>query len=470
MKTLIQLALLLCISFAALGQATHLVFINFSQNTPVGKLPGFNVYAADSSGRQVLSIYTVTLSAPKISGTLTATSTATGAAWFGNVTIGEPETITASSPGLTSATINIGVPPPPVGTVVPANYFGMHVLSFQQTPAPITFATARSWDATNYYGKGPDWADTNPSPGVFNWTAFDEYMLQMQGKDVVYDLGRTPLWASTNPTSLSSYGPGQAAPPTDAAWQAWVKALVAHAGTRIYYEIWNEPNYSGTWNGTVPQMAQMATEAYAIIHTAQPSAIVLSPAAAGTPGIAWMQQFVDCGGAFDVLSFHGYTYPAGIAEGELTLVNGYKPLAAGKPMWDTEAGWNSTTLTVPQEQSFLAKAYLLQFPAVSRFIWYAYDGSPQWGQMWTSAGQNAVATAYAQVQSWMVGSTMTPCVLASGVYTCQLGNKEAVWIAGSTSTVPAGSFTQYRDLNGFIHPITTTTVPIGDSPILLESQ
>jgi len=352
----------------------------------------------------------------------------------------------------------------------------MHVLAFQQRFAPLAFSTARTWDSTDFKGIGLDWADANPSAGVYSWTVIDEYLAQMQGKDIVYTFGRTPAWASTVPTAPCTYRPGQCAPPNLSAWTDYVTAVVQHVGTKVqYWELWNEPNYGGTWIGDVPTMVMMAKAAYAIIKSINPNAIVLSPCAAGTDGINWMKKFVADGGgsAFDVLAFHGYTSPSGIAEGELPVVAGYQPLAQGKPMWDTEAGWNSTNLTPAQQQAFLARAYLLQWPAVSRFLWYAYDSTPQWGQMLSSGGQNLVATAYDQVQKWMVGARMSQCVKSGSVYTCQLSRTgysgEVAWIPGSTATIPTpAGMKQYRDLSGFVHAAGSTVV-IGDSPILLET-
>jgi hypothetical protein len=485
MKKLLILLALLAGSVAqaqvvpsAQGQlkATHLAFVGIPSPTYAGKLPAFEVVQEDTTGHEVFGFYTVTLSAAQISGTLTRSSAARTPATFTDISLSSTQIITASSPGLTPAKATVTIPTP-AAAVVPATYFGMHVNSFQQHFAPVGFATVRSWDATNFYGQGPDWADTNPSRGVYNWAALDQYLLQMQGKDIVYDLGRTPSWASLQPASRSTYGPGQAAPPILNEWETWVKAVATHVGTKItYWEIWNEPNYAETWIGDVPTMVAMARQAYSIIKSINPNAVVLSPAVAGTNGAAWMETFIADGGesTFDVLAFHGYTEPAGIAEGELTLVAYYEPLANGKPLWDTEGGWNSTSLSTAQEQAFLARAYLLQWPAVSRFIWYAYDGTHQWGQMWSSAGQNAVATTYSQVQDWMVGASMSPCIETAGVYTCQLTRAggyaaEVAWIPEGSATVavPAG-MTQYRDLSGFVHEISSSTVTVGYEPILLE--
>ena len=155
--------------------------------------------------------------------------------------------------------------------------------------------------------------------------------------------------------------------------------------------------------------------------------------------------------------------------------------AAGKPMWDTESDWDSINPTPPlsQQTSYVAKSYLLHWSAgISRFLWFAYDGPATWGQLEISGVPTTAATAYAQVQDWMVGATMsTGCVEDSGtpIWTWCINSTrrlpaKAVWITKSTATlsVPA-QYVEYRDLAGVVHRIVNNTVPVGDAPILLET-
>jgi hypothetical protein len=150
-------------------------------------------------------------------------------------------------------------------------------------------------------------------------------------------------------------------------------------------------------------------------------------------------------------------------------------------MWDTESDWDSINPTPPlsQQTSYVAKSYLLHWSAgISRFLWFAYDGPATWGQLEISGVPTTAATAYAQVQDWMVGATMsTGCVEDSGtrIWTCALTrpggySAKAVWITKSTATlsVPA-QYVEYRDLAGVVHRIVNNTVPVGDAPILLET-
>jgi hypothetical protein len=115
---------------------------------------------------------------------------------------------------------------------------------------------------------------------------------------------------------------------------------------------------------------------------------------------------------------------------------------------------------------------------VTGLAWYAYDSSQEWGGLYThGVGPTIAATAYGQTFDWMVGATMTsPCIRSvEDVWTCGLSRPggytaEAVWIPNSEAnfTVPS-QFVEFRDLAGNVYPITGSTVPIADSPILLES-
>ena len=108
-------------------------------------------------------------------------------------------------------------------------------------------------------------------------------MNQALGKDMIYTLGRTPLWASSDPKAPGSYHPGDCAPPANMSdWDNYLTAIAAHAAGKIkYWEIWNEPNNSTGYCGAIPTLVTMTQHANAIIKAIDPSAIILSPACNG---------------------------------------------------------------------------------------------------------------------------------------------------------------------------------------------
>jgi hypothetical protein len=405
-------------------------------------------------------------------------------------------TLTAAATNFTGASGSVAATQAPVSVanassaaVIPSSLFGLTVLNFYNLTPTLTYGTTRTWDSY----PNLDWSDINPSAGVYQFEWLDHFIAlnRARGTDIIYTLGRTPLWASSQPANIaSSYGPGECAPPSNMSYyDAYLTALVTHEkGLIKYYELWNEPDSTPMYCGTVQQMVTMAQHAAQIVKSIDPNAQILSPGVTGGPGPAWLSSFLSAGGSsyVDGIAFHGYWSTS--AEDTITVVNSYKTVMAANgvaslPMYDTEASWadfgEETNPPMTLQVSYIAKDYLLHWSAgVSRFVWYAYDGGSTWGGMLdTSGNETAAATSYKQVYSWMVGASMsTPCAQASTmVYTCGLTRSggysaQAVWIPHSTATytVPAG-FTQYQDLAGVIHPITGKTVPIQDQPILLET-
>jgi hypothetical protein len=350
------------------------------------------------------------------------------------------------------------------------------------------FGTTRSWDAY----PNLDWSDANPSAGTYNFTSLNAFIAinQARGADIIYTFGRTPLWASSQPSAPGPYGPGQCAPPAEmSSWDNYVRAIATYAAGRIkYWELWNEPQDPHFYCGDIPTMVTMAQHAAQIIKGIDPSALILSPGVTGGPGPTWLASFLSGGGTanVDVIAFHGYW--SATAEDVVNVISSYTTVmaangAAGKPMWDTEASWagfgNLGTPSSAQQVGFVAKYYLLHWSqGVTRFVWYAYDGGPIWGGIWTAdTGESPAATSYSETYLWMVGALMTtPCAAGqTGIWTCTLSrtsgySAEVVWIPNATATftVPP-QYTVYRDLAGAVRTITNNTIKIGDQPILLET-
>ncbi|HEX3821248.1 MAG TPA: hypothetical protein VHW45_13000 [Candidatus Sulfotelmatobacter sp.] len=249
-----------------------------------------------------------------------------------------------------------------VGTTVSAQYFGMHV-SAPNDPWPSSLipnfqiGDQRLWDA------GVAWSQINTSSGVYDWSGLDNWLSddQMHGTDALYNLARTPTWASSSPndsscTNADTNGSGQCDPPVDLnadgsgsddVWIGWVTAIAQHSqskksagGTGIsYYEIWNEWNAPVFWNpanSTTPQLVRMEQDARCVIEgppagkscnpdsvfpdgtAIDPTAKIVSPSPVGAHSTldavaknlsTYLQTQVNGnpGGSFsDVIGFHGY--------------------------------------------------------------------------------------------------------------------------------------------------------------------
>jgi hypothetical protein len=365
--------------------------------------------------------------------------------------------------------------------VIPRSLFGMTVLDSVHVDPPLRYGTTRTWDSFPML----DWADINSAPGVYNFQYLDAFLIRSQQRnvDVIYTFGRTPQWASSQPSTPDPYGPGECAPPANLQnWDEYVTAIVTHVGSRItYWELWNEPQDPEYYCGDMRTMVTMAQHAYRIIKAINPAAQVITPAASAAGGPAWLDSYLAQGGGeyADIMSFHGYCNNQ--AESINSVVARYRNVVAahgqsGKPLWDTEGDWAGDPDDVlygnANRAAFMAKYYLLQWSAgVSRFVWYAYDGGT-WGGLATPD-----VTAYDIVQQWMEGASMpSACVLDStNTWSCRLtrsGGYQGLVLWNSTSSVSYKVPSQYievRDLSGNVAGVAGGNVQVGNSPVLIES-
>jgi len=422
---------------------------------------------------------------------------------------------------------------------VPANYFGMTMSATdsQEPYPPASIASIRLWNT------GTDWAEMNPAAGVYDFSRFDMWLSEAANHNlsVLYTFGRTPVWASADPKMGCHGNPaGQCAPPKDLdadgsgpdqIWKDFVTAIVNHnqqssTGHVSYWEIWNEPNAIGNWQGTMAQTVRMAADAYNIIKEIDPSATVTSPAPTGewkpdgkhTAAALWMQQYLAAGGLsyVDIFSFHTYVWAPNsipVAEEVVPLIKSVKQVIAAYhsssvPMWSTEGSFGASLngdegIGDPDlRAAFTARFLLLQYSAgLQRFYWFAWDSAPPegFGTMWTwdqSSGCTSpygggylcgTGIAYQQITDWMIGARLTKYCLQgtqTSRWTCQFSRSggyvaEAIWDPAQTCknsscavewvSVP-DQFISYRDLAGNKYSISKGLVPVGAKPILLENQ
>ena len=361
---------------------------------------------------------------------------------------------------------------------IASTFFSMHVNDFR-TPWPtVPIGGVRLWDTQT------TWGQINTSPGIYDWTKLDRRLTQAQsrGADVMYELGRTPVWAQCSSTDstcgsgvtitcghngvTAAGGPGQCYPPNDLKidgsgpnqhWKDWVTAVVTHSrGFVRYYEIWNEPDIAHSWQGSFAQLARMEQDAKAIVGSIDPSALVVTPAPVDMhPGPTWMDRYMAAGGAqaADVIAFHGYVeciggcvphvYPT--AEDEVLLISKFKAvmLAHGqqtKPIFITEGSWGRTDINLFTDQdlrsAFIVRYHLLQGSlGIARSYWYLWDGIGV-GTLWDTVNTNLQGCAgggipnnggylcpsgiaYQQVYNWLVGaSPSAPCSANGTVWSC----------------------------------------------------
>jgi Glycosyl hydrolases family 39 len=387
-----------------------------------------------------------------------------------------------------SAAQGIRLAPP--SEPIPRTLFGMHIHHLVggtplRTPWPsIPFGSWRLLDA--YVA----WPNLEPKKDQFDFRTLDKYV-DLAGEhdvSVLMPLGLSPPWASSDPN-----GPyeGHPAPPKNLSdWQGYVRAVATRYKGKIHeYEMWNEPNLKLFYSGSVQDMVQLSRVAYETLKQVDPAVTVCSPAATTSKGVAWLDQYLKAGGGMyaDAICYHFYVYP-NPPENMIDLINQVKITmrrngVQGKPIWDTENGWASPNPFPPGlAEAYVARAYVLQWAdGVGRFYWYSWDNQ-KYGLQLTQADEKtltAAGTAYAEVENWLVGATMTSCGSdEAGVWNCALtrpGNYRAWIVWDPDRTVSFSIPTQWnveeiRELGGGNRLLgKTKAVDIGASPLLFVS-
>jgi hypothetical protein len=234
----------------------------------------------------------------------------------------------------------------------------------------------------------------------------------------------------------------------------------------------------------------MAKDAYQIIHSLDPDALVLGPApTGGVFSSNWMKEYWAAGGATaqDVISDHGWTKPLNNVQNPQDLLAVIDSVHAAMtssglpnmPIWFTEGNWGKQPgITNDEQIAFLSTEYIFFWSkGVSRFYWYAWDNNSGWGALWDPTnGAHPAGAAYGLLYNWMVGSVhaANPCTeAADDTWTCKLtladgSAAEILWNPTTAESVSVGStFHSYRTLdNSTEHAITGDTVAIGKKPIL----
>jgi hypothetical protein len=387
------------------------------------------------------------------------------------------------------------------GGALPATFFSMTINEQGSSHLPtVPFGGLRLWDTTAV------WPLLNTASGVYDFTELDAWLAEAEaaGVDVIFTFGRTPAWASSRPTESCSYGMGCAAPPSDIAsgdtiLKSFTTALVNHSVASTtsqikYYEIWNEPDLSGTWSGTAAELVTIGQDITAIVHALDKSALVVgpSPSTGNAYGIHFLPAYYAAGGApyQDVVGMHGYLYDgstfATVPEGIVETITQLRLLMSANgvgdlPIFFTEGDWggapNDSAMTDDEKVAYLARDYLLMWMnGVARFYWYAWDNSG-WGTLFQGGTTEPAGTAYGILESWLVGSTHVSdnCSQdASSTWTCALVLSSGVqslivWNPSATTSVsvPAG-YGHYLTLDDTTsHAVAGGAVSASAKPILV---
>lgn len=251
---------------------------------------------------------------------------------------------------------------------------------------------------TNLY-----WGQIEKERGDYKWEKYDQVVQDMTAA------GATPLFALSfsnhNYASMFTYKRKDgreektALPPITPEGIAGFSAFAAEAAkhykdNHVIWEIWNEPDYIQFWrpepNGA--DYARLATAACLAIKKADPNAIVVGPASAGTPSddnrIDWWRPFLaspalDC---LDAISVHPYVRNTNYGpELNIKKYARLRQLIAERterkiPIISSEFGFSTTDWNVsPERQAALFTRNFLvnQMEGIPVSIWYDWknDGT-----------------------------------------------------------------------------------------------
>lgn len=388
--------------------------------------------------------------------------------------------------------LTIGTAPPALSGAkgvapVSSKYFGMHITNaVDGTPWPVaSFGTWRLWDAY------VTWKDLEPSKGQWNFTKLDALvsLAEQHNVDVILPLALTPQWASARPNEPSAYTAGAAAEPASIQdWIDYVQAVTTrYKGKIAYYEIWNEANSTNMWSGTPAQLVALQQAAYSVIKSTDPNAELISANITESCGLSYMEKLLDLGYAnsADIIGYHFYVSPSA-PEAIAPLASEIESLLAlygvNKPVWDTETGWlpGSVFLNEDQQAAVAVRALLVaNSSGISRFVWYAWDNHCCVTLFMTETDNTTpthAALAYANLQKWLVGNTLSSCTQVSGVWSC--GLQFANGVQGMILWNPSGTVMVNESLNwtpavvedmyGNDTPMTGKSLTVGADPVLIH--
>jgi xylan 1,4-beta-xylosidase len=162
---------------------------------------------------------------------------------------------------------------------------------------------------------------------VYNWSKIDQLYDDLLARHIrpFVELGFTPKALATSQNSIF-YWNGNTSHPDPAGWHDLVDAFIRHIEGRYgkaevrtwYFEVWNEPNLSGFWEGG-------DQKAYFELYDLTARAIksidpVLRVGGPATAGAAWVPEFLahvkQSGAGVDFVTTHTYGVDGGFLDQE----------------------------------------------------------------------------------------------------------------------------------------------------------
>lgn len=160
---------------------------------------------------------------------------------------------------------------------------------------------------------------------VYDWTRIDQLYDDLLARHIkpFVELGFTPDALKTSDNSIF-YWKGNTSHPKPEGWKALVDAFARHIEARYgqaevrswYFEVWNEPNLSGFWEGGDQKAYfELYDLTSATLKAVDPALRVGGPS---TAGAAWVPEFLDhvaqSGAKVDFVTTHTYGVDGGFLD------------------------------------------------------------------------------------------------------------------------------------------------------------
>ncbi len=388
-----------------------------------------------------------------------------------------------------------------------AEFFGSHHLGLH-ADGPIGWpqgpvGSVRLWD------NGIAWNEVEVADGVFDWTRSDALMAKARanGASVLLVLGQTPVFHSTHPTALGSYGLGASAMPTQAAWVRYVQETARRNltvwGHVAQFQVWNEANVIGYWTGTAKQMATLTAWTRSALRAVDPSARLVAPALVTrlSSQQAWIKSFYsqrvakrNVSAYVDALSFQLYPMANGSPEASMALLGSVRKILATKkvvkPIWNTEVNYGmlggpGAGLAIPisteRQVGNLMRTFVLNAASgVSRVYWYSWDLLGTSNTPLVEADRitlTPAGRAFGTSRRWLLGARPVGCTRAkTNTWTCTFTTatqiRRIVWNPTRSTTVKApvrtSSVTTWSAAVSSAH--AGTKVRVGVVPVMISSR
>ena len=162
---------------------------------------------------------------------------------------------------------------------------------------------------------------------IYNWSKTDQLYDELLARHIkpFVELGFTPKVLATSQSSIF-YWNGNTSHPDPAGWHDLVDAFIRHIEKRYgkdevrtwYFEVWNEPNLSGFWEGgDQKSYFELYDLTARSIKSIDPALRVGGPA---TAGAAWVPEFLthvkQSGAGVDFVTTHTYGVDGGFLDEE----------------------------------------------------------------------------------------------------------------------------------------------------------